>query len=107
MSGEEKNTDDNLDNSIDGEFKSGDTATVEDTKSDGLGASGSESDLSKKQRLQTPSPKPSPLPFMVQGMIRVDTYCKLSKMLNTFLFLFLSKILYPLLSTGSGRPVLT
>ena len=89
MSGKEKNTDDNLDNSIDGEFKSGDTATVEDTKSDGLGASGSESDLlSKKQGLQTPSPKPSPLPFMVQGMIRVDTYFKCSKILNTFLFLF-------------------
>ena len=73
MSREEKNTDDNLDNSIDGELKSGDTATVEeDAKSDGLGASGSESDLlSKKQRLQTPSPKPSPLPFMVQGMIEL------------------------------------
>ena len=90
MSGEEKNTDDNLNNSIDGELKSGDTATVEeDAKSYGLGASGSENDLhSKKQGLQTPSPKTSPLPFMVQGMIRVDTYFKCSKILNTFLFLF-------------------
>ena len=67
---EDKDSSENLDNSIDGEFQAGGGAQGEDkSDSEGLGASsGSEADLrAKKQRMQIPSPKPSSLPFMVQG----------------------------------------
>lgn len=71
MSEEDRDAPDNLDNSIDGEFKSGDSGAEGGAKSDNdfLGASsGSEAEFrAKKQRMQTPSPKPSPLPFMVQA----------------------------------------
>ena len=71
MSEEDRDASDNLDNSIDGEFKSADSGAEGGAKSDNdfLGASsGSEAEFrAKKQRMQTPSPKPSPLPFMVQG----------------------------------------
>ena len=92
MSEEEKNGSDNLDNSIDGEFKSGEDGAQGETKSDndGLGTSGSESDLrAKKQRLQTPSPKPSPLPFMVQGIIVHEHLVALAKGIHHNLFITL------------------